>query len=91
MSHKNASQSDFLKWYTQIDDRFNISFVSIDYIIIGTGISPDFIYPVLPNQRIIPNTETEVFYYTNGAGITKIQDSFRNADLETMILGKFYM
>lgn len=90
MSHKNDSQSDFLKWFSQIDDRFKISIDSIDYIIIGTGISPDFIYPVLSNQRIIPNLETEVFFYANGAGFTKIQDSFRNAELETMILGKFY-
>ena len=90
MSHKNDSQSDFLKWFSQIDDRFKISIDSIDYIIIGTGISPDFIYPVLSNQRIIPNIETEVFFYTNGAGFSKIQDSFRNAELETMILGKFY-
>lgn len=90
MSHKNDSQSDFLKWFSQIDDRFKISIDSIDYIIIGTGISPDFIYPVLSNQRIIPNLKTEVFFYTNGAGFTKIQDSFRNAELETMILGKFY-
>ena len=90
MSHKNDSQSDFLKWFSQIDDRFKISIDSIDYIIIGTGISPDFIYPVLSNQRIIPNLKTEVFFYANGAGFTKIQDSFRNAELETMILGKFY-
>ncbi|MGL5246102.1 MAG: ABC transporter permease [Mycoplasmoidaceae bacterium] len=89
MLHKNDSQSDFLKWFSTINERFKISIDSIDYIILGSGISPDFIYPVLSNQRIIPNLRTEVFFYTNTSGFLKIQDSFRNSELETMILGKF--
>ncbi|MGL4358090.1 MAG: hypothetical protein ACRCSY_05255 [Cetobacterium sp.] len=38
---------------------------------------------------MIPNLATEVFFYTNNAGFLKVQDSFRNSELETMILGKF--
>ncbi|MGL4616714.1 MAG: ABC transporter permease [Mycoplasmoidaceae bacterium] len=89
MLHQNDSQNDFLKWFETIDEKFKISIDSIDYIILGSGLSPDFIYPVLSNQRIIPNLETEVFFYTNSAGFLKVQDSFRNSELETMILGKF--
>ncbi|MGL4647228.1 MAG: ABC transporter permease [Mycoplasmoidaceae bacterium] len=88
-ANMKLSQNAFEEWFESISEEYKIKIDNINYIIIGSGISPDFMYPVISNERIIPNLNTEAIFYTNKSGFSKVHDSFRNSNIETMILGKF--
>ncbi len=87
-NHLDDKQENFDQW---INTLFNNTF-QIDnqiFVILGTGVSPDFMYPVVSFANVVPNTETEQIVYTNSAGFTKMENSFRGNEQENFLVGKF--
>lgn len=62
---------------------------STAYIIIGSGITPDFIYPIVSIDRATPNPEKECILFTNNVGFNRLFDGFRGNPCENYIAGKF--
>lgn len=85
----------FTKWFefvqnnVEYKDQFIIPGGANPYLIIGSGISPDFIYPIVSIEKSTPNPKSECIYYANAAGYGRIYDSFRNNLNENYIVGKF--
>lgn len=59
------------------------------YLIIGSGITPDFIYPIVNIAHTTPNPNKECIYFTNQAGYYRIYDSFRSNATEDYVVIKF--
>ena len=59
------------------------------FIIIGSGITPDFIYPIVSISRSTPDPKSECIFFSNNAGYHRIFDSFRENQSENYIVGKF--
>ncbi|WP_462218223.1 ABC transporter permease [Mycoplasmoides genitalium] len=77
-------ESEFLK----IDQKYKISIDNIDYLVIGVGISPDFVYPVFSASLIVPNIENEQLYYVNQTGYERTFSSFLTNPVETAIVAR---
>jgi putative ABC transport system permease protein len=45
------------------------------YIITGTGITADFLYPIVSIEHSIPNTNNEAITYINNSGYERLLDS----------------
>lgn len=89
VAHFNDSQIDFEKWFNSIDAKYKYSIDETEYIILGSGISPDFMYPIVSFSNPIPNYEKEAVVYANKNGYERTVDAFRGNDQEEFIVGKF--
>lgn len=87
--HKKDSQESFELWFKSLPDKNKISIDNQEFIILGTGISPDFMYPVLSFENVVPNSDKEQLVYVNGFGYSKMLDAFRGNNQENFIVGKF--
>ena len=59
------------------------------YIIIGTGITPDFVYPIVSISRSTPNPQSECIFFANDSGYSRIYDGFRSNETENYLVGTF--
>lgn len=89
LDHKSDSQEEFLQWFQSIPDTYKIKVDNNEFIILGTGISPDFMYPIVSFANLVPNPETEQVLYVNPSGYDRIYDSFRGSEQESFLVGKF--
>lgn len=89
VKHLDDSQINFEKWFNSIDDKYKYSIDETEYIILGTGISPDFMYPIVSFYNPIPNYDKEAIVYANKNGYERTVDAFRGNDQEEFIVGKF--
>ena len=86
---------EFEKWFDSVckNENYKNQFIipggASPYLIIGSGITPDFIYPIVSMERSTPNPNSECIFYVNVAGYGRIYDSFRNNLNENYIVGKF--
>lgn len=76
-------------WLDLVDDKFKIYVNNIPYLIVGSGITPDFIYPVLSFANTIPNPSKEALLYTNTSGYKRTETSFASAPHESFLLAKY--
>lgn len=88
--NKKKTQHEFDMWFKKISGKYKIIIDQMEFLIIGTGLSPDFNYPVVSLNRIVPNVKLEAITYTSNAGYEKVVDSFRANEKENMIVGRFY-
>lgn len=88
-NHISDTQKEFDAWFQTLPDTYKVYIDSTPYIIIGTGISPDFMYPVVSFTNVVPNKEKEQIVYTNNNGYERIYDAFRGSEVEAFIVGKF--
>lgn len=84
---KNTSSISTL--INNIDDKYKIYINSIPYIIVGSGITPDFIYPILSFENTIPNPAKEAIMYANSNGYLRAETSFESSPHESFILAKY--
>ena len=74
---------------SNIDDKYKIYINSIPYLIVGSGITPDFIYPILSFENTIPNPSKEAIMYANSNGYQRAETSFQSSPHESFILAKY--
>ncbi len=62
---------------------------SLPYIVVGTGITPDFMYPVYSFERITPNIHEEALLYTTQGGFDNALNANRSNPVDSYIVAKF--
>lgn len=83
------STLDINNWLNSVDDKYKIYVDSIPYLIVGSGITPDFIYPILSFANTIPNPKKEAIIYTNSNGYKRTETSFESAPHENFLAAKY--
>ncbi|RXY96867.1 ABC transporter permease [Malacoplasma penetrans] len=88
VSHLSDKQASFNAWLNSLSENtFEID--NQTFVILGTGITPDFMYPIVSFSNLVPDSNTEQVVYTNSSGYSKMINSFRGNDQETFLVGKF--
>ncbi|MGL4768722.1 MAG: ABC transporter permease [Mycoplasmoidaceae bacterium] len=86
--HKKLNQKDFEEYFKNLDSKYKISIDNQDFAILGSGISPDFMYPIVNNNRQIPDRKNEEIVYLPNSGYKKIFDAFRASPIEKFLVGR---
>lgn len=87
--------TSFQHWFDLVCKQYpqytvaNTSGIQTQYIILGAGISANFIYPVVSLDRIVPNSKNECIIFTNNFGYQRINDAFRTSEVESYFVCKF--
>ncbi|GAA5414592.1 hypothetical protein UREOM_3030 [Ureaplasma sp. OM1] len=89
LSTAMPTTDQFINWFQSIPNKYKVYVNSIPYLIVGTGISPDFMYPIISFQNVIPNPQKEAILYMNETGYNRTQFSFPTAPHESFILAKY--
>lgn len=88
-SNSNATQTEFETWLKSVPNEYKITIDNSELLIVGNGISPDFMYPVYDFSRITPNTNTEIISYGNIGAYSLLQDANRTSPVDDYIVFKF--
>lgn len=83
------NQRKFNEFLKSLPNKNKIYIDSMEFILFGFGVSPDFMYPVVSQENIIPNRNSEQVVYVNKTGYEKISEAFRGNNTENFIVGKF--
>lgn len=75
--------------FNKIDDKYKIKIDKTTYLIMGVGITPDFMYPIFNTTSLVPNPESQYLYYINDSGYKRIRQAFQNNPQESYIVGTF--
>lgn len=86
---KTLPTSEANKAFEDISDEYKIKIGNVKYLIMGVGITPDFMYPVFDFNSLVPNPQSEYLYYANASGYNRIRGSFLTNPVEVSIVGKF--
>ena len=82
-----------MEWLkSQFRKRFANSLVWVEhtpYIAIGSGITPDFSYPIIGPDKPMPDVKNEAILFTNNNGYKRIEDAFRGSPKENYLAYKF--
>jgi putative ABC transport system permease protein len=62
---------------------------AMPFIVIGSGITADFIYPILDIQHAVPNPDKECIIFGNDHTYDRVFDSYRGNPTENYLVGKF--
>ncbi|AJQ45248.1 hypothetical protein JM47_01265 [Ureaplasma diversum] len=82
---KYQRQSVFEAWFASIDDKYKLKVDSTEFVLLDTGITPDFMYPIVSFASVIPNPVKEGLVYVNKNGFYRIYDAFRSNPIERML------
>ncbi len=83
------SQTEFEnKVMNAIPEECKIYVDALPYVIVGTGISPDFMYPVYSLERITPNIHEEALLYTTQGGFDNSLNANRSNPVDKFIVAK---
>lgn len=85
---KRLPFNEFEREFQKIDKRYKMLVDKIEYLILGVGITPDFVYPVFSESLLIPNTANEQLYYVNQTGYERTASSFLTNPTETGIVAR---
>jgi putative ABC transport system permease protein len=61
----------------------------IPFVIVGSGITPDFVYPCMSFESINPNEQKDAIIYTNRVGYKRVIDAYNSNPEETYYVCKF--
>lgn len=71
---------------SQIDNKYKINVDGVEYLIIGSDFSVDYMYPVINSENITVNTKTQALVYVNQHGYDRIKRSNTSAVTEKYFL-----
>ena len=86
---KNQEHEITCKNWKGIEKKYLYNCSDFDFIIIGCGITPDFIYPSISLTKLISNPKRDCLVYLNDGGFKQIQLSNVNAPVENFVVCKF--
>lgn len=81
------SVKEFDSWMKSVPSNYKIKIDNLEYLVIGSGLSPSFMYPVYSFDKAIPNTSTEIFLFSNHAGFQMAYDSNRSSPIDDYLIG----
>lgn len=85
----SSDEEKFNEWFSNLSSKYKVQIDNTELIILGTGLSPDFMYPIVALDKPLPNLKNEVLLYLNDNGYDNIKNAFRNVTTENMLLGRF--
>lgn len=59
------------------------------FFVVGTGITPDFAFPIISHDLLIPNTNSQGIIYVNKAGYDRIYQANSSSPVENYIAFRF--
>lgn len=71
---------------SEIDDKYKIKVSNVEYVITGTNISVDYMYPVINSENIQVNTKNQAIVYVNKYGFDRIRRSNANSPIDSYFL-----
>ena len=66
---------DFVTWVESLDSKYKIKVNSLDFIIIGSGLSADMMYPALSVNQMLVDSKNSGVLYTNNSGFARANGS----------------
>ena len=85
----DTPEDEFNRWLSKLPNKNKLFIDNDTYVILGAGMSPDFMYPIVSLSKPLPNINNEVLVYLNNDGFSRIQNTYRGATTENMLYGKF--
>lgn len=76
-------------WINNLDDKYKVYVGKLPFVIIGTGITPDMMFPIINYDKLVPNPLTESIVYTNHSGYEKTDFSYGSSYHESYIACKY--
>jgi len=70
---------------TNPDNTVNID-GGVPFVIIGSGITPDFIYPMVGFNNVNPNVDKEFIVFPNTTGYERILDGYAASPVENYLV-----
>ena len=86
---KNQEHEITCKSWKGIEKKYLYNCSDFDFIIVGCGITPDFIYPSISLTKLISNPKRDCLVYLNDGGFKQLQLSHVNAPVENFVVCKF--
>lgn len=83
------SSKEITTFFDSISDDYKLYVNNIPYLIVGTGITPDFTYPILAFENNIPDPKKEAILYVNKNGYSRVEGSFESSPHESFLLAKY--
>lgn len=62
---------DFITWVAKLPAKYKIQVNSLTYVLIGSGMTPDMMYPVLNSNQLLVNSKNSGVLYLNSAGFAR--------------------
>ncbi|WP_031489398.1 ABC transporter permease [Ureaplasma canigenitalium] len=79
---RKTDQKQYENWFNDIDDQYKVYIDSTPFLILGSSITPDYMYPIISFESVIPNPKRETLVYVNHNGFSRIFDGFRSNPIE---------
>ena len=64
-------QTDFVSWVANLNDKYKIQVNSMTYVLVGSGMTPNIMYPVLNSNQLLVNSKNSGVLYMNDAGFSR--------------------
>ncbi len=85
----SPSQQQFRKWFDKIDNSYKIYIQNIPYLIVGSGLSPDFTYPIVSFENVVVDYNKSAILYSNNSGFERTKNSWPTAPQENLIVANY--
>ncbi|MDE7221793.1 MAG: ABC transporter permease, partial [Ureaplasma sp.] len=83
------SNLEITNFVAQLDSKYTININNLPYVIIGTGVSPDFLYPIISFANNIPDPKKECLVYVNKTGYDRADVSFGSSPHENFLVARY--
>ena len=70
-SQSYVNYPDIYTWMNNLDDKYKIKINSLDYVLIGAGITPNLLYPVLNKDQLLVDSKNNGVVYLSDAGFER--------------------
>lgn len=82
----SSNLEEDLQDLSQIDEKYKIQVSNVEYVITGTNLTVDYMYPVLNNENIQVNPKSQALVYVNQYGFDRIKRSHVNSPMDKYFL-----
>jgi hypothetical protein len=85
----SLKQVDVDTWIESLPEQLKVNVGGgTPYVILNSGITADFIYPIINIQHPTPNPSRECIIFANTDGYARVADGFRGNPTENYLVGR---
>lgn len=84
-----STPSSMDNWINSLDEKYKVYVGNLPFVIVGTGITPDMMFPIISYDKLVPNPVSESIIYTNHSGYEKVDLSYASSYHESYIACKY--
>lgn len=89
INSNSITQNEFSTWLKSVPDKYKIKIDNSELLLIGSGISPEFMYPVYDFAHTTPNPKTEIISYGNDGAYNLLYDANRSSPIDNYLIIKY--